>query len=110
MKADLDEEQATQVARYLLGVGWYAVEFAYKTTLDGSKVLGRDGIGILYGAETWRDVFHLAGEDLPERGKFVEVGMQVVRGEESVATCRSRTMAARIAAALNWYKPTRRGY
>jgi hypothetical protein len=41
--------------------------------------------------------------------KFGNVGANVIRGDESIATCRSASMAKRIAAALNWYKPGPRG-
>lgn len=44
-----------------------------------------------------------------EPAKFVNVGASVMQGAESIATCRSVNMAKRIAAALNWYKPGRRG-
>lgn len=41
--------------------------------------------------------------------QFVNVGASVMRGAETIATCRSVTMAKRIAAALNWYRPGPRG-
>lgn len=104
MRTDLGEEQADQLARHLLGAGWYAVQ------VSGKCVLGRDGVGILHEGESWRDAFHLAGADLPERGRFVGHGTSVLRGEESVAVTRSGSMARRIAAALNLYKPGARGY
>jgi hypothetical protein len=44
-----------------------------------------------------------------DSARFVNVGATVMQGSESVASCRSVTMAKRIAAALNWYKPGRRG-
>jgi hypothetical protein len=41
--------------------------------------------------------------------KFAGIGTAVMHGDECVATARSRTMAARIAHALNSYIPNRRG-
>lgn len=50
-----------------------------------------------------------AADNSPAPAKFVNVGASVMQGAESIATCRSVNMAKRIAAALNWYKPGRRG-
>jgi hypothetical protein len=41
---------------------------------------------------------------------FVAVGSNVVKDQQSIAVARSRTMALRIAAALNEYVPGDRGY
>jgi hypothetical protein len=41
---------------------------------------------------------------------FVAVGSNVVRGNEGVAAARSKTMAVRIANALNEYMPGDRGF
>jgi len=47
--------------------------------------------------------------DLPPRPTFHADGMTVTRRGEVMATCSSRTMAARIANALNQYNPNERG-
>lgn len=41
--------------------------------------------------------------------QFVNIKTSVMKGAETIATCRSVSMAKRIAAALNWYKPGPRG-
>lgn len=43
-------------------------------------------------------------------GVFVAVGHNIVRGDETVGSGRSKTMAQRMANALNEYKPGERGY
>jgi len=47
--------------------------------------------------------------DLPPRPTFYADAKAVTRRGEVVATCNSRTMAARIANALNEYNPNERG-
>ena len=47
--------------------------------------------------------------DLPPRPTFRADGKTVTRRGEVMATCSSRTMAARIANALNQYNPNERG-
>jgi hypothetical protein len=42
--------------------------------------------------------------------QFVAVGANVVQGANTVATCRSNTMASRVANALNEYIPGDRGF
>lgn len=41
--------------------------------------------------------------------RFASVGRRVMQGDEEWATCKSGTAADRIANALNWYKPGKRG-
>lgn len=46
----------------------------------------------------------------PKLPQFVAVNRSVMRGQEHIATAVSRTMAMRIARALNTYKPNSRGF
>ena len=48
--------------------------------------------------------------DLPPRPLFVAEGKTVMRRGEVVASCSSRTLAARVANALNLYNPNERGF
>ena len=48
--------------------------------------------------------------ELPPRPAFLADGVIVTRRGEVVATCNSRTMAARVANALNQYNPNERGF
>lgn len=41
--------------------------------------------------------------------RYVNIGPSVMRGDESICLARSNSTAKRIAAALNWYLPGRRG-
>lgn len=52
----------------------------------------------------WPDRFHV-----PPPVRFASVGATVMYGTAAVCTARSNSMAKRIAAALNWYQPGKRG-
>jgi hypothetical protein len=74
---------------------------------SAAKVLGH--------GETIEDAFADAKArdnipDLPPRPTFFAEGKTVLRRGEVVATCVSRTLAARIANALNLYNPNERGF
>lgn len=102
---ELTEDQAVDLARHFLGADWYAIERAASGRFD----LGRNMVGIMYTGDSWREVFRKAGVKLPSRRRFTSIGPTVMNGAESVASCRSKSMAERIAAALNVYEPDRRG-
>jgi hypothetical protein len=60
---------------------------------------------------TWSqavDVLHYFGAG-PPPPRFTAIGSAVMLAGEQIATTRGSTMAKRIAHALNWYKPGRRG-
>jgi hypothetical protein len=99
-------DQATDLAKYFLGPEWFA------WSMNGACILGVPLDGARHANTSWRDVFRMAGVKLPvrTRGIFVGVGREVMNGGEWVAAAGSATMAARIANALNWYKPGKRGH
>jgi hypothetical protein len=98
-------DQATDLAKFFLGPEWFA------WSMNGACILGVAKDGAKHANTSWRDVFRMAGVKLPvrARGTFVGVGTSVMAGDEWVASAASGTMAARIANALNWYKPGKRG-
>ena len=91
---DFTVAQARDLARHFLGPQW-------KATFDntGHCFLG-DGAATFLGPN-WRTAFRAAGVKLPFRPRFVGIDQRVVLGNENVAVATSRTMAARIAKALN---------
>ena len=58
---------------------------------------------------TLRHALMAAGFDAPASPDFVALGAEVVRAGEMVARAVSKTMAKRIANALNVYEPNARG-
>lgn len=103
---DLSSAQATDLAHYFLGPEWCASQIA------GVRFLHYRGDITASSNTTWREAFLMAGVVLPQPrgGHFAQVGSGVMLGAEFVCTCTSKTMARRVAAALNDYKPGRRGY
>ena len=62
-------------------------------------------------AGTWETVLRRVGcwPDTPPPPRFANIGTGVMQGKEFIATASSHNMAKRIANALNWYKPGKRG-
>lgn len=103
---DFTDEQAHQLAEYLLGKTWtaYTIESGEKSIRDSSRPLRKACYG-----KTWREAFRAAGVHLPLRPRYVVKGTSVMMGERAICTAVSGTMAQRITAALNDHIPDKRG-
>lgn len=105
MAGELTKEQATDLAKYFLGLGWYACENGMGTfSLVDARLGGR-----AYHAANWREAFRAAGVKLPARSRYTAQGASVMLEDEAIATAKSNTMAKRISEALNRHTPDRRG-
>ncbi len=104
---DFTVPQATDLARYYLGSGWFALsKSSGESTFN--YMLTSDGAGAFIG-KSWRSVFRDAGVKLPYKPRFSSVGKRILRAGDQVAVAVSGNLAERIANALNEYEPGARG-
>lgn len=108
MQPDFSPDQATDLARYFLGVGWVAFRLkgGIRPYLLQSPL---NPIGVSFQADSWREVFRAAGVHLPVRSSYTAHGTSVMMNDRPICTAVSNTLAKRIAAALNNHTPDRRG-
>lgn len=108
---DLTAQQASDLARYFLGPGWFAMTYANPTRDGDTHAIVHRGESQRLTGHSWRDVFVQAGARWPKppTTTFAAAGPRVMHGDRAVATASSNTMAKRIANALNAYSPDRRG-
>lgn len=96
---NLTDEQATDLALYLLGYGWVARSVGGHYRLTNLR-----GEGSFAGAG-WREVFRAAGAEWPARSRYTQHGHSVMIDGRAIATCVSSTKAALICGLLNAYCP-----
>lgn len=111
MPSEFTEAQATDLARYFLGPGWIAGHSASNGVIpEYYWVIRNTGIvRLMHTGTSWREAFRKAGVKLPVREEFAAVAFSVVRGSKTICHTTSKSMADRIANALNWYTPGPRG-
>ena len=114
---DLTWSQSEDVLRYFAPpshkLHFHRESLTYVLIFDGDRILA-------WGLErpTWdayEDALRVANlwpspSMCPPPPRFAAVGASVMLGAEQIATTRGNNMAKRIANALNWYKPGRRGH
>lgn len=103
---DLTVQQATDVAKHFLGpeyIAWVTPLCSDDphTYFIGNRRTNATGFG-----NSWRECFRNCGIFIPGRPRFADVGHTVMLAGDTVATCRSNSMAKLITKALNQYKPT----
>lgn len=110
---DLTWEQAEDVLRYFTPPGQ---RLHFHRSGLGSVHIFRGSTILSWGIATatmgcHEEALRKAGlwPETPPPPRFVNIGPSVMQGAEAICLARSNTMAKRIAAALNWYKPGRRG-
>jgi hypothetical protein len=110
---ELDYAHVADLVRYFLGREYRA--FWDRSTFaifhDGEIYRGKDDVLCWSTKDDEETVLRRAGAwpDEPAPPRFVNIRDHVMRGDERICVARSNTTAKRIAAALNWYKPGRRG-
>lgn len=102
----MTEQRADEL---LIAAGIKAVLF-FSHTEGQWRITRQSNRAVLGTGKALRDALEAAGVHVPPPSQFAAIGSTVVLGEDTVATCRSITMARRTAAALNAYKPNARGY
>jgi hypothetical protein len=107
---DLTWSQAEDVLRYFTPPGhrlhWHVSSTTWVTLFRDGEVWqhGSTFEECLRYRELWPDP-----SMCPPPPRFTAIGPAVMLAGEQIATTRGNTMAKRIAHALNWYKPGRRG-
>jgi len=107
---DLTWSQANDLLRYF-GAGrrlhFHVTSPTWITIFENNEVLqhGDSYEDALRSRNLWPDQFVC-----PPPPRFAAAGASVMLGHEQIATTRGNNMAKRIANALNWYKPGRRGH
>lgn len=104
MDNSLTVDQATDLAKYLLGPKWYALVVPADVSTWGVDIyILTNGYSDTptYRSVSWRRVFRDAGIKLTSRPKFVQLDARVMKGDQLIATACSHNYAARIVDALN---------
>lgn len=109
--APLTVDHAQDCARHFLGRNWVAW-IGRSTVLGRLHYLGTQTEPNIHYGYNWEEAFAKAGVGLPPKPRFVGVGKTVRRHgtNEVIAHTLSKTMAQRVANALNEYLPGPKGY